>query len=122
VTGAPLDADCADRLCKLLGLCGSSHAGERAAAGLKASELLKSHNLTWRQVIAAPAMVPAAPEPPRRTEPDWRTMTMFCFARREQLCERDRTFVEGMFSQQGAPSERQRSWLLDVVARLHGDD
>lgn len=40
------------RLVKFCGLLGSEHAGERAAAGLKASKLLVEHGLTWGDVIA----------------------------------------------------------------------
>jgi len=52
----------ADRLIKLLGVCGSSHPGERAAAALKADTLVRSLGLTWRDVIiAAPTLQPDAP-------------------------------------------------------------
>lgn len=44
--------DLASRLVKFCGLLGSDHAGERAAAGLKASKLLIEHGLTWGDVIA----------------------------------------------------------------------
>ena len=40
------------RLVKLLGMLGSDHAGERAAAGLKAHNLLADRRLTWADVIA----------------------------------------------------------------------
>jgi hypothetical protein len=57
-----LDPAKADRLAKILGLLGSDHDGERAAAGLKADQLLRESGLTWREVIIAP---PIAPEPLR---------------------------------------------------------
>ena len=40
-----------ERLVKLLGMLASPHAGERAAAGLKATEFLRSLKLTWADVI-----------------------------------------------------------------------
>ena len=46
-----LTPDLAERLAKLLGLLGSDHPGERAAAGLKAHELLKREGLRWCDVI-----------------------------------------------------------------------
>ena len=49
------------RLIKLLGMLGSIHAGERAAAGLKAHNLVAERRLTWADVIA-PARL-AAPRP-----------------------------------------------------------
>lgn len=43
----------ADKLAKILGMLGSSHAGERASAGLKADEMVRSAGLTWLEVIYA---------------------------------------------------------------------
>jgi hypothetical protein len=43
----------ADRLAKFLGMLGSAHAGERAAAGLKADKLVREAGLTWHQVISS---------------------------------------------------------------------
>jgi hypothetical protein len=53
-----LDRRAADRLTKLLGMLGSSHNGERAAAALKADELVRELNLTWRDVIRLPKALP----------------------------------------------------------------
>lgn len=53
------DADVA-RLKKLAGMLGSSHDGEVLAAARKATEFLKSRNLTWADVIAADQ--PKAPD------------------------------------------------------------
>ena len=39
------------RLIKLLGMLGSSFAGERAVAGEKANELLRSKGLTWESYL-----------------------------------------------------------------------
>jgi flavin-binding protein dodecin len=47
-----MDRAVADRLRKIVGMFGSSHEGERAAAMNLASALLKQHNLTWADVIA----------------------------------------------------------------------
>ena len=51
------------RLARILGMVGSEHAGERAAAGLKAEEFRKKHGLTWAEMLAQP---PLRPEPPPR--------------------------------------------------------
>lgn len=40
-----------ERLLKLLGMLGSEHDGERAAAALKASQFLKKRNLSWSDVL-----------------------------------------------------------------------
>ena len=39
------------RIIKILGMLGSAHGGERAAAGKKATELLRGCDLTWDDVI-----------------------------------------------------------------------
>jgi hypothetical protein len=51
------------RLARILGMLGSEHAGERAAAGLKAEEFRKKHGLTWPQMLSLP---PLMPDPPQR--------------------------------------------------------
>jgi hypothetical protein len=44
-----------ERLARILGLLGSAHAGERAAAGAKADQLIRLAGLTWAELIASPA-------------------------------------------------------------------
>ena len=48
-----LDTDLLQRLVKLLGMLGSPHDGERAAAGAKADALIRSRGLTWDDVVNA---------------------------------------------------------------------
>ena len=106
--GNALESHDADRLSKLLGMCGSSHSGERAAAALKADTLVRSLGLTWRDVIVvAPALQPDAPM-------DWRDTAAFCHARRSQLAQREREFVEAMMRWRGEPSDKQLAWLGDI--------
>jgi hypothetical protein len=52
-----LDPQIADRLAKLCGLFGSNHDGERASAAAMADKLLRSHGLTWQQIIAVPSTI-----------------------------------------------------------------
>ena len=53
------------RLVKILGLLGSDHDGEVAAAGRRAHQLLQGAGLTWPEVIGQPP--PESPHcPPRR--------------------------------------------------------
>ena len=74
---APLinDADLR-RLAAILGMLGSVHAGERAAAGLQAEAFRLKHKLSWTDILSMP--VPEAerhaysaprPPPPRPTAP-----------------------------------------------------
>ena len=62
------------RLAAILGMLGSAHAGERAAAALHAERFRKQHGLTWGEMLAAqPAPEPTEevsepePEPPAWT-------------------------------------------------------
>ena len=59
----------ADKLVKVLGMLGSAHDGEVAAAGRRATAMVKVAGLTWAQVIA-PAT--PAPQPPHRPARRWR--------------------------------------------------
>ena len=47
------DAD-RQRLAAILGMLGSEHAGERAAAGLQAEAFRRKHRLTWPELLALP--------------------------------------------------------------------
>lgn len=44
-----------DRLRKICGLLSSAHSGERAAAALKATEILRERGLAWEEIIALPS-------------------------------------------------------------------
>jgi hypothetical protein len=80
-----LAPDTLERLVKLLGMLGSAHDGERAAAGLKAHELLKCSGSQGSDVIAL--ALPAA-------EPHWRTMAKACCRLLDSL--NVRAFVQSM--------------------------
>lgn len=61
-----LPANLLDRLRKLCGMLGSAHDGERAAAALKADQLLRDSGLTWRDVIRLPGSSTAGARKPGR--------------------------------------------------------
>lgn len=61
------------RLAAILGMLGSEHAGERAAAALQAEAFRKKHGLTWAELLAlrpedlhseSSQPPPPEPEPP----------------------------------------------------------
>ena len=62
----------ADKLVKVLGLLGSAHDGEVAAAGRRADAMVKGTGLSWDEVITPAA---PAPVPPRRPQRRWRKPT-----------------------------------------------
>jgi hypothetical protein len=118
---AQLEPATADRLAKILGLLGSDHDGERAAAAAKADQLIRGLGLTWRDIVAPPI----APQTPRirawrSGETDWQRMARFCHARQGQLSLRDRDFVRTMLHWRGTPSANQESWLIDLYMQCGG--
>ena len=52
---APADTQ---RLTKLCGMLGSAHAGERAAAALKAHNFLVERELSWSDIIGSSSLAP----------------------------------------------------------------
>jgi hypothetical protein len=52
------------RLAAILGMLGSAHAGERAAAALQAEAFRQKHGLTWAELLATPQPAPAPVKPP----------------------------------------------------------
>lgn len=106
-----LAPDVAERLAKLLGMLGSDQPGERAAAALKADELLKREGLSWFDVIAVES----------ESETDWRTMVRVCMAQAAALSGKELQFVRTMARWRGQPSEKQFEWLEGIYARIGGD-
>jgi hypothetical protein len=104
-----LSAVAADRLVKLLGMLGSHHDGERAAAALKADQLVRQHGLTWHDVISVPA--PMQP---------WRRMAARCQAHAVRLNSKELGFVDSMLRWNGEPSDKQLKWLIDLFVRTGG--
>ena len=111
MTRPVLDPQSAVRLVKLCGMLGSQHDGERAAADLKADQLVRGLGLTWGDLIVPPDTVPL--------RNDWRRMAKYCNRCRGQLSARDRAFIEAMLHWRGEPTERQQQWLIDIYARLN---
>jgi hypothetical protein len=56
----------ADKLVKVLGMLGSAHDGEVAAAGRRADAMVKGAGLRWVDVIAPAAPRPEQPQRPQR--------------------------------------------------------
>jgi hypothetical protein len=62
----PIPPDLASKLAKVLGMLGSDHDGEIAAAGRRANQMIRNAGLTWPQVIGPPAPQQQPCGPPRR--------------------------------------------------------
>ena len=113
---APIDDAMAARLAKILGLLGSPHDGERAAAAAKADEIVRGAGLTWRDVVvASPSIVPP-PEWPS----GWRLRAAECLAHRESLDAKEADFVATLVAWRGEPSSKQLAWLAAIHERVCG--
>jgi hypothetical protein len=103
-----LAPDALDRLIKLLGMLGSAHDGERAAAGLKAHEFIRRHGLTWSDIIVT--------TPPKI---GWREKVRACETYRHLLNDKERAFVLQLATRwRGTPTEKQLAWLDRIWENL----
>jgi hypothetical protein len=105
-----LAPDALERLIKLLGMLGSTHDGERAAAGLKAHELIRRHGLTWEDILLA------TPETPKPI--GWRDKVRACQAQQHRLNSREHAFVSSLARWRGTPTEKQLAWLDRIYENL----
>jgi hypothetical protein len=112
-----------DRFGKILGLLGSNHDGERAAAALKATEFLSMRSMGWSDVgemLKRPPMVinqhvpPAYDPTPRAHQSDaWRCMESGVIWKTHE-CQ----FLIQMAEQRRAPTAKQREWLDGLSDRV----
>jgi hypothetical protein len=110
-----LDPRSAERLVKLLGMLGSNHDGERAAAAFKANELVREHGLVWSDVIR-PNDARAKNQDDQ--EVDWRTMRGFCAQHPKLLRSREQEFVDDIEDWRGTLTEKQSAWLVSIYTRV----
>jgi hypothetical protein len=103
----PLDPQDAEHLIKLLGMLGSKHDGEIAAAGRKAHEFVRRSGLTWGDVIYQPPTV------------RWQSMAQTCQAQAHALSMRKRDFIRNISRLHRPPTDKQLAWLESIFARLH---
>jgi hypothetical protein len=119
MTRALLAQHSADKLVKICGLLGSDHEGERASAAAKADALVRSHGLTWADVISPP-ITPGASRIRawRADDPHWRDLLAFCASRMTSLNSRECEFLRSIARRRGDLTERQRDWLEHIAAKL----
>jgi hypothetical protein len=106
-----LTPDALERLIKLLGMLGSAHDGEPAAAGLKANELIRRHGLTWKELLLG--LAPTSSE-----RQAWRDKVAACTAHQHCLNDRERAFVLSLAKWRGTPTEKQLAWLDRIYENL----
>src|SRR5262249_25523747 len=106
----PASASTITRLVKVLGMLGSAHAGERAAAGLKAHELIRRLGLRWDDVITLKSAVAG------ENDDNWKKMARHCA--RAELSIKERNFITNVLRWRSALSPKQRQWLEDIYERV----
>jgi hypothetical protein len=107
---APVDRD---RLVKLLGLLGSNHQGERAAAALKADQHLRALGLSWGDIIAQPS------EP----APSWQRMCAAILAS-GRATQWEINFCENLLRSWRGPevTRKQRATLDKIFEKCRGGE
>lgn len=121
-----LDPAVRRRLAQLLGLLGSDHAGERDNAGRMAHALVRSHGLTWLDVIGAPAL--PEPEPMRREQHHdplhgwpggWRGAVETCLRYGEaELTSWEWQFCINLLGYSADPSPKQKNVLRRLLDKV----
>jgi hypothetical protein len=110
----------ADKLVKVLGMLGSAHDGEVAAAGRRAHSMLKAMGLTWGDVIAR---APPKPEPQRQSRAPrrWRRPTSpsdtaaLCLLWPEVLTDWETNFCRSIVGRRRISAKQ--SVVLERIAR-----
>lgn len=121
----PLNNSDLDRLGKFLGMLGSDHAGERAAAGLKADNLLRERGATWTALVESlkSGAGPTKPMPPRwrpayaLDRSNWREWVNYCRARPADLTAWEADFLPSLL-RYSTLSDKQAARLFGIVAKV----
>ena len=106
-----LNVDTRLRLAKLLGLLGSTHAGERDAAGLAAHRLVRERDLTWPEILCSPAV--------EWQHSTWRDTVQACLRHPDDLSSWELSFLRGV-SRLPRLSPKQRACLDRIAHRVLG--
>ncbi len=115
IHSALLDAKTTDLLAKVCAMFGSDQVGERAAAAAKAHALVRTHGLSWRQLLAAPAV---RAQRTTAADPHWASMARACLARSGSLRPREVELVRNLIRNGKEPTARQLEWLRDIHRRF----
>jgi hypothetical protein len=96
-------------------MLGSNHEGERAVAGLKASQLLRERGLTWFDVIRPPIAGNADADAGMLA---WQRQRQFCLQHTKRLQPKELGFLINISNWRGPLTERQQTWLDSIATRL----
>lgn len=108
-----------ERLGKLMGLLGSNHDGERAAAALKATQFLETKGMRWSDVIDL--LMGGGRERVRviyeSVIPDHQEMAQYCLDGEFAWRSHEEKFLKQIALQLRNPSDKQMEWLRGLVDR-----
>ncbi|MCP1335157.1 hypothetical protein [Futiania mangrovi] len=113
---AALDDQTRDRLAKLLGMLGSDHDGERAAAGLKADRLVKKIGASWYDILK-PQETTRAADPVWRDPRDWREALALCLRYSEWLNDWEDEFCRSVWKRRTI-TERQEFYVWTALEKV----
>jgi hypothetical protein len=108
-----------EKLAAVLARLESPYDGERATAGLLASQMIRKAGLSWREVVDPPKAQARRqwqppPEEPPQDEMAWWDMVTACLARPELLTDWECEFLISL-SRRSSLTDKQRR----VLERLH---
>jgi hypothetical protein len=109
-----------EKLAAVLGMLGSDHDGERAAAALIASRIVREAGLSWRELLVETSSrdevgsTEQQPATPTRAEPHWREMLAAARRRPELLTEWESRFLSSIAWQRSL-SPKQRAILAEIA-------
>jgi hypothetical protein len=106
-------------LSKLIPRLGSDHAGEVVATAAAIGRVLRNGGCDWHDL--ARAVTPLPKPPVKLASDDWRATLTFCAMYIGRLKMRDREFIRSLAHCRYDLTEKQRTWLEDIAARLRND-
>ncbi len=104
-----------NRLVAILGRLGSDFDGERAAAGLLASRIIKGNNLTWDDIVLPVAL--SHDDTARSRPPTWRADVQLCQRYTGGLRPWERGFIAPVAAQPRLTA-KQLATLREIASKL----
>jgi hypothetical protein len=102
-----------ERLAKLLGMLGSAHDGEVAAAGRAADTLVRRAGATWPEVLMAQLLEPADPD----QDLDVAWAVAYCLSFSDRLNDWEIGFCRSLHSRTWTTT-KQRAVLSNILNKL----
>jgi len=119
---ASLPPDDCRKLARILGMLGSDALGERAAAGLLATKLIKSHGLQWSDIIGGAVQAQQQRQPPpgqsgAHTRSNPATDLTLCRRHLGAVTPWEANFIDGLQNRRRL-SEKQLAILQGIASDL----